>query len=310
MSLYKDRPSSAFRSTASFIGIKSNNTSLINLKTQSPSPILTRPNSNSKKLKLKGMGNKFEKEELYQLNQQLKSTINILKAELYEAKSRINKKEREIKKKERIMENCYKEIRNPSSLYDKSLDKVKESTLISLFKEQNNQLKKENVKLKEEISILEMNIKITNIKEYQIQINTLKIEMNKLLKLYKASLNENKILKKKINDLIEFRNKYNQQHNIIDKCLKKVNNYNKSLLELELANEELHSELNKKNRKTQFLKSQNNKLKLSNEKFLKEKKKRDYFSIFNIDNVNKINKLQKELNEYKNNKYKRIPNTN
>ena len=99
MSLYKDRPSSAFRSTASFIGIKSNNTSLINLKTQSPSPILTRPNSNSKKLKLKGMGNKFEKEELYQLNQQLKSTINILKAELYEAKSRINKKEREIKKK-------------------------------------------------------------------------------------------------------------------------------------------------------------------------------------------------------------------
>ena len=53
MSLYKDRPPTSFRSTASFIGIKSNNNSLIILKTQSPSPVLTRPNSNSKKLKLK-----------------------------------------------------------------------------------------------------------------------------------------------------------------------------------------------------------------------------------------------------------------
>ena len=224
MSLNKDRPITSLKSASSFLSFPNNNITQIPVK--SSVRLLTRPNSNSKKLKLKGMGNKFEKEELYELNQQFKSTINNLKAELYAAKGQINKKDREIKKKERIIKNCYKEIQNPSSEYDKSFNKAKESTIISLLREQN--------------------IKITNINEYQIQIKTLKNEMKKLINLYKNALNENKTLKKKINDLIEFRNKYSQQHNIINKCINKVKNYDRNLFELELANEELINELNKK----------------------------------------------------------------
>ena len=297
MSLNKDRPITSLKSASSFLSFPNNNITQIPVK--SSVRLLTRPNSNSKKLKSKGMGNKFEKEELYELNQQFKSTINNLKAELYAAKGQINKKDREIKKKERIIKNCYKEIQNPSSEYDKSFNKAKESTIISLLREQNNNLIKENEQLKHEINKLEMNIKITNINEYQIQVKTLKSEMKKLINLYKNALNENKTLKKKINDLIEFRNKYSQQHNIINKCINKVKNYDRNLFELELANEELINELNKKNKTTQFFKSQNNKLKLSNEKFMKEKKNREYYSILNIENVNTINKLKKELNDYK-----------
>ena len=142
MSLNKDRPISSLKSASSFLVIPNNNISQIKVKPSAR--LLTRPNSNSKKLKLKGMGNKFEKEELYELNQQFKSTINNLRAELYAAKGQINKKDREIKKKERIIKNCYKEIQNPSSEFEKSFNKAKESTIISLLREQNNNLKKEN----------------------------------------------------------------------------------------------------------------------------------------------------------------------
>lgn len=81
--------------------------------------------------------------------------------------------------------------------------------------------------------------------------------------------------------------------------MKKVNDYNNNLMELELANEELQNELNKKVKKNLYFKSQNNKLKISNEKYLQERKTRDYFNIFNLDNTNKISKLKKELDEYK-----------
>ena len=290
-----DRPKSCFKLSSSSISLKNNNISTICVKHSRP--VLTRPNNTSKKLK--GMGNKFEREELYQLNQELKSKVNAFKAELYEAKSQITKKDREIKKKEKIIKDIYQEIYNPTSSFQNSLDKAKESTLLSLCREQYNELKKDYDNKLEEIEILNMNIKITQIKEYKIQINTLKSEMIKLKNLYKNAVNENKLLKNKINELMEFRNKYCQQHNIIDRCVKKVNDYNNDLLKLELANEELQNQLNKKKRKTEYFKSQNNKLKITNEKYLKERKTRDYFNIFNLDNANKISKLQKELDEYK-----------
>ena len=288
------RPKSSYKFHTVFQST-TNNMSAISIKP--PKFILTRPNSTSKKLK--GMGNKFEREELYQLNQELKTRINTLKEELYEAKSQIEKKNREIKRKEKIIEDCYKEIHNPSSSLAKRFDKAKESTLLSLCKEQYNSLKKEYDKKIDEIEILKMNIKITQIKELKIQINILQSEMKKLKSLYENAVNENILLNNKINELLEFRNKYSQQHIIINRCMKKVNDYNNNLLKLELANEELQNELNRKKRKTQFFKSQNNKLKLSNEKFLQEKKIREYYNIYNNDNVNKIAKLQKELNEYK-----------
>ena len=288
-----NRAYSAKRSSKTFL-VKKN---ISTITVQPPPLLMTNPNNNAKKLK--GMGRNFEREELYQINMQLKETVNSLKVELYEAKSQIVKKEREIKKKEKIIEDCCKEIKNPSSLYMKSFDKAKESTLLTLCKEQYNTLKSDYDKKIEEIEILKANIKITKLKEYQIDIDTLKKEMNKLRNLYNNLVLENMMLKNEINELNEYKLKCNEQHDIINKCVKKVSDYNNNLLELELQNEELQMKLNQNKRNNNIMKNQNSKLKLTNEKYLRERKTREHFKMFNTDNINKINTLQKELEEYK-----------
>ena len=149
-----NRPYSAKRSSKTFL-VKKNISTIV---AEPPPLLMTNPNNNTQKLK--GMGKNFEREELYQINMQLKETVNSLKVELYEAKSQIVKKEREIKKKEKIIEDCCKEIQNPSSLYMQSFSKAKESTLLTLCKEQYNQLKNNYDKKTEEIEILKANIKI------------------------------------------------------------------------------------------------------------------------------------------------------
>ena len=288
-----NRPNSASRSYYSR-SIKKN---IPSIKMQPPPIVFTHPNNNQKKLK--GMGNKFEREELYQINMQLKETVNSLKKDLYEAKSQIVKKDRELKKKEKIIDDCYKEINNPSSLYMQSFDKAKESTLLTLCREQYNQLKNDYDKKLEEIEILKENIKITKLKEYQIDIDVLKKEMNKLRNLYNKTFIENNRLKEEINNLNIYKDKCNQQHSIINECVKQVKDYNNDLHELELQNEELQNQLYKNQKKNKIMKNQNSKLKLTNEKYLRDRRNREHFKMFNTDNINKIMVLQKELDEYK-----------
>ena len=288
-----NRPYSVKRSSNSRLLDKNITTLAMN----APPLVMTHPNNNSKKLK--GMGNKFEREELYQINQQLKETVNSLKVELHDAKSQIVKKEREIKKKEKIIEDCYKEFENPSSSYQQSYNKAKESTLLSLFKERYNQLKTDYDKKLEEIEILKENIKITKLKEYQIDIDVLKKEMNKIRTLYENLFFENQMLKEEMSKLNEYKSKCNEQHQIINKCAKQVKDYNHNLYELELENEELQMKLYKNQKKEQKMKNQNSQLKITNEKYLRERKNRESFKVFNLDNINKIMKLEKDLGEYK-----------
>lgn len=281
---------------------RSSNSRLLNkniatIAANAPPLVMTHPNNNSKKLK--GMGNKFEREELYQINMQLKETVNSLTKELHDAKSQIVKKEREIKRKEKIIEDCYKEFENPSSLYQQSYNKAKESTLLSLCKEQYNQLKIDYDKKLEEIEILKENIKITKLREYQIDIDVLKKEMNKLRTLYENLYFENQMLKEEMSKLNEYKNKCNEQHEIINKCAEQVKDYNNNLYELELENEELQKKLYKNQRKGQIMKNQNSKLKITNEKYLRERRNRQNITMFNADNINKIMKLEKEIKEYK-----------
>ena len=287
------RPHSAKRISTTFL-VKNN---ISTIRVQAPPLLMTHPNNNAKKLK--GMGNNFEREELYQINMQLKEAVNSLKVELYEAKSQIVKKEREIKKKEKIIEDCYKEIHNPTSLYMQSFDKAKESTLLTLCKEQYNQLKNNYDQKLEEIEILKANIKITKIKEYQIDIDVLKKEMNKLRYLYYDMISENNELKNEISELNEYREKCNEQHNLINKCVKQVEDYNNNSMELELKNDNLQAKLEQNKKKNKLMKNKNNKLQMNNEKFLRERKNRERFKMFNADNVYKITNLEKELAEYK-----------
>jgi len=77
MSLNKDRPITSLKSASSFLSFPNNNITQIPVK--SSVRLLTRPNSNSKKLKLKGMGNKFENIcscDTYCLNKEIKTDPN------------------------------------------------------------------------------------------------------------------------------------------------------------------------------------------------------------------------------------------
>ena len=160
----------------------------INTSTDMPPPIIFSMPNNPKKLS--GMGNKIEREQLYENNMQLKDIINKLKKELAETKNQVVKKDIEIRKKERLIKECSKE-NDIEAVHELNLEKARESTLLSLCRDKYNELKKIHVKKCEENNILKANIKITKLKEYQIQIDILKKEMEKIRNLYLYTLEKN-----------------------------------------------------------------------------------------------------------------------
>ena len=70
-----NRPKTSLKSCSSFINRKNNITAVF---IKSPHSILTKPNNSSKKLK--GMGNKFEREELYQLKNTFYGVVDMINA--------------------------------------------------------------------------------------------------------------------------------------------------------------------------------------------------------------------------------------
>ena len=282
------RPNSA--SKRSISGFKINSTN------ETPPPIIFTMPNNPKKLS--GMGNKIEREQLYENNMQLKDIINKLKRELAETRNQVVKKDIEIRKKERIIKECSKE-NDLESVHELNLEKARESTLVSLCREKYNELKKVYIKKCEENEILKANIKITKIKEYQIQIDTLKKEMEKIRNLYLHTLEYNNKLSDNIKDLEKLKKKYLDQHNIINGFMEKCNKYNDEINNLKEENSFLRLKLEQNMRQQKELKSNNIKLKISNEKFLTQKKMKENYALNLDDNQKLITSLKKDLNEYK-----------
>jgi hypothetical protein len=229
---------------------------------------------------------------------QLKDIINKLKRELAETRNQVVKKDIEIRKKERIIKECSKE-NDLESVHELNLEKARESTLVSLCREKYNELKKVYIKKCEENEILKANIKITKIKEYQIQIDTLKKEMEKIRNLYLHTLEYNNKLSDNIKDLEKLKKKYLDQHNIINGFMEKCNKYNDEINNLKEENSFLRLKLEQNMRQQKELKSNNIKLKISNEKFLTQKKMKENYALNLDDNQKLITSLKKDLNEYK-----------
>ena len=110
----------------------------INISKDTPPPIIFTMPNNPKKLS--GMGNKIEREQLYENNMQLKDIINKLKKELAETRNQVVKKDIEIRKKERIIKECSKE-NDLEAVHKMNLEKARESTLVSLCRDKYNDLK-------------------------------------------------------------------------------------------------------------------------------------------------------------------------
>ena len=268
----------------------------INTSLEMPPPIIFTMPNNPKKLS--GMGNKIEREQLYENNMQLKDIINKLKKELAETRNQVVKKDIEIRKKERIIKECSKE-NDLESVHELNLEKARESTLVSLCKDKYNQLKNLYTQKCEENEILKANIKMTKLKEYMIQIDVLKKEMNKIKKLYENAIDDNTNLRGKMNEFENLKNKYIEQHNMINNLVQKCKEYKNDINELKEENNFLHLKLEKNMRQKKGLERANIKLKISNKKFLSLKKRKEDYDLSIDDNKKLISNLKKDLYEYK-----------
>ena len=263
---------------------------------QSYKVIYSNPNNQKP---FKGMGKTIDKEELYENNIQLKNLVNNLKKTLDESKSIIIQKDIEIKKKNKIIENCLRD-NDVNEVHKENLEKGKESNLLSLIKDKYSEMKNNyNKKLKEN-EILRANIKITKIKEISIENDILKNEVEKYKKLFLNSQREIQNSNLEIDNLKEFKNKFLEQHLIINSLKKQNEELNLNIKNLKNEIIQIKENLKKKNAKTKKIKLANSQLKISNDKYLNEKKLKEYQIMNQTDNNIKINKIQKQLNEYKN----------
>ena len=244
------------------------------------------------------MGSHITKEELYEENIHLKEKINKMKKELDELKNKLFKKGLELNKKEKLILDCNKENITEESR-EKNLEKAKESSLLTMCKQKYNEMKKQYQKKCEENDILKANIKLTKIKEYQIQIDIMKKEMEKLKTLYNNSQNNYKNSLKEIKQMEDIKNEFVKQHSIIDILTKKNKDLSNEIKSIQKENLLLKNQINKKNKIQKKLKNSNIKLKISNEKYMNLKKLKDNSYRLNTDNVRQIQQLRKNLAEYK-----------
>ena len=257
-------------------------------------PIITLP-SQKKHSKI---GSQITREELYDENIHLKDRINKIRKELDETKSKLFKRGLELDKKEKIIRDCSKENVTEYN-HEMNIEKAKESALLTLCKKKYNEMKIEYKKKCEENEILKANIKITKKKEYEIQIDVLKKEMEKIKNLYKnCQINYEKCMQD-LNQKEELKKEFLKQHSIISSLNEKNKELYDEISYMQKENTFLKNELNKYGEKEKKLKKNNMKLKMSNEKYMNLKKKNENSVILNNDNIRKLNNLKKDLAEYK-----------
>ena len=300
------RPNSSTKSKISHRPLSRINNSYSELY---PPILLTMPKSR----KPSHMGNLITKEELYEENMQLKNALKKAKKDLEESKTNLFKIGLELDKKEKIINDCHKE--NVTEIeHEINIHKAKENSLFSKFKKVYLKIKSDYEKQCKENEILRMNIKLTKLKEYQIQIDAYKKEMEKLRILFTNSRQNMTKMVEENNILKEIKNEYLNQHSLINIIKKKCEDLTNQIKSLQEENTFLKNEIMKNQQIQKKLKQRNIKLKLSNEKYMKIKKMQEGSFVINKDNIKKIQNLQKDLKEYKslyeqqNYKYKNIIN--
>ena len=263
---------------------------------QAPPPIIfTMPNN---KKMTSGMGNNIEREQLYENNMQLKESLNKLKRELAETKYYVVKKDIDLREKEKIIRDFLKE-NDLESTYESKINKAKESALLTLCKEKYNILKNKYQKEIQENQILKANIKITKIKEYQIENDILQKELVKIKSLYGNCKKNLKKYKNIIKDLNTFKDKFLEQHSIISSYAQKCDLLNAEIRNLKEERDNLIKQLELNMKKQAVLKLSNDKLKTKNTRFLNQKKIKEEMDIKISDNEKNLTKYKKDAEEFK-----------
>ena len=175
----------------------------------------------NKKVKFDSFNN-VEPEKLYEENILLKKEINEIKKELEEVKIKLAKKDLELKEKDKIIKDCLKVFNLDFDRKNLST-KAEESVLLSKVKKKYQDLKTQYESKCAENKVLNANIKLIKLNEFEIENDTLKEELNKLNLLYKLSVEENKNVRKEFD---EFKEQFLAQHALISQLQKQIESLN------------------------------------------------------------------------------------
>ena len=290
---------------------------------ETPPPLIfTMPNN--RKL-TSGMGNNIEREQLYENNMQLRESLNNLERQLKKSRYMNVKTEMELRKKEKLINNYLKESKVLSD--DKSnnnnesiLNPIRDSALLTLFKQKYNSIKNKYEKVCSDNKILKANIKLTSIREFQIENDVLSKEVKKVKALYENSKKYYEKYKEMVDKLNEMKNKFIEQHAIVLTYEKRIEALNEQILNLTNDNNNLKKEMDNAMKKKEKLDIKTKILEIKNKKLLENKKlkesvefqqntyKKDYDAqkkeIFELKSalnvrISEIQTLQNEVDTYK-----------
>ena len=240
-----------------------------------------------------------DSESLYENNIHLKTEINKLKKDLMQIKAENQRKENDLIKKDKLLQNAFDKginenmeinnilINNNNIFLEKD---IKKNNYMFKFRKQYNELKnKYNEKL-EEIDELKKNMKITKLNELKIQNKETFNEFNKLKDLYNNLFEENKNNLEKIKKLSDIEVELNQKNLIILQLQESLKLSSSANLKYENEIEKLRKTISKLQNENKIL---NDKLKTLFEHYNKN-------NVIKEANKNNIFELNEELSLHPN----------
>ena len=235
-----------------------------------------------------------DSESLYESNIHLKTEINKLKKELMQTKAENQRKENELLRRDKLLQNAFDKGIDEDKVINNYLinennnniileKNIKKNNYISKFKKQYNELKNKYNEKIEEIEKLKKNLKTTKLNELIIQNNETLKEFNKLKEMYNNLFEENKNNLEKIQKLREKENELNEKNLIILQLQESLKLSSSTIIKYENEIENLQKNISQ-------LKYQNQRL---------TNKLKTLYDHFNKKNPNNNDEIQNvfELNE-------------
>lgn len=223
--------------------------------------------------------------------------MNILRKELSLVKSENVKKNQEIQKKDKVIEQIVQEVDSNPLLQSQSY-KAKEAHLISSLQTQFKETKNELELKKEELAALKKHIKNTKFNELSFEVNTLTQELAKLKRFYDISLHQNsqnEDLAKKLG-MIEVENI--QQKNLINNNSIIISSLEEELKKSQEEIYKLKKELEIKSTVAKNLIKQLGNQKEINDRFMKNRNHENMIAKFKKNYEKQINDMNKEIKNY------------
>lgn len=164
------------------------------------------------------MSKTMEKEKLYEETLHLKGIINLLRHDLALSRGENLKKEKEINKKDKVLEDIVQDSQSVSKILNIPQDlkaKAKDVNLLVKMKKQFKELKIRFNEKSEECENLKKNIKNTKTNEMNLEILMLSDELNKLKGLYIHALGQIENSEKTVKDLAVLQENFSKQHFVV-----------------------------------------------------------------------------------------------